>query len=382
MKGVHYMLKVQEFLHNTKNNPSADTNFDLLKEHFGIKSNFHPTLPLVILSYDQIESPKMEPIVRECRGLVLHTETYEIVAGCMPRFFNMGEALEITGKFDWESHLNARVKEDGSLMSLYHFNGTWMVKTRGSWADQAIGENMPRWDELFFSLLPKGFLKVCQPDLTYVFEMCSMYNQVVRQYPEPKLFLLTVIYSETNNEFSATAADLIAKKRGLNRPEKLDITNPEAVKQYIIQLEQTDGTAEGLVLQDVTGLRIKCKSATYLAYSRLGNNGNIATDRNLIPLIMAGEDEEAVAIFPAIKPRVEQLSAWLNANFAGLTMVWEQCKDIEDQKEFALMITKQFKTPFSGILFKMKKAGTISNHNVLRLEWHQSEALILKVLEG
>lgn len=373
------MLEVQKFLIKNHRQSEPRYNFSLLESELGIKCNYHLEYPLVILNYDQLDSPKLHPIVMECRGLVLDTTNYDVVASCMKRFFNLGEATEITDKFDWTGPINSLVKEDGSLMSLFFnpYSRKWEVKTRASWANQTIGKNMPQWDELFFSLLPKDFLKKASRDFTFVFEMCSVYNQVVRLYTEPKLFLLTAIDCRNNNESEPIALDIYA--RGLiERPAKIDVTDVDAVRAYIKELEETDGTAEGLVLQDKNGLRIKVKSKTYLAYSQLSGNGNICMDKNLVPLILANEQDEAIAIFPAIEPRVRELQEMIFNLYNTLVSDWNKCKEIDDQKEFALTIAKN---NFSSILFRMKKDGTIKNIDNLKNLFYNSTELILKVIK-
>jgi hypothetical protein len=77
------MLAVQEYL-KTK-------TLDNLHDELAIEINRHDTLPLAILNYNQIKSPKKHPIVLECRGLVLEIETWKIIARSFPRFFNFGE---------------------------------------------------------------------------------------------------------------------------------------------------------------------------------------------------------------------------------------------------------------------------------------------------
>ena len=372
------MLEVQKYLmHSTLGE---------LEEDFGIKINYHPLYPMAILNYDQIESPKMHPIVRECRGLVLDINTFEIVAGCMPRFFNMGEALEITKEFIWDDDMTMRTKEDGSIITYFWnpYANVWAVKTRGSWADMPIGENLPRWDELVLSLIPTdvNFQNSFSTDCSYVFELCTMWNQVVRLYPEPKLFLLTIIINNSNIEFCDDETTHSAKGKGLERPALINLKNESAVRDYIKLLEETDGTAEGLVLRDRNDLRVKVKSSTYLAYSRLGNNGNIATDSNLVPLIMANEQDEAIAIFPAIEKRVNELKEIINEHLYCLTESWHLAKGIEDQKTFALKIMKECPTPFASILFTLKKKGLIHDFNELVAEWRNNENLILKVIKG
>jgi hypothetical protein len=99
------MLEVQQYL-QTK-------TFDDLTAELAIVVRKHDTLPLAILNYDQIESrPKTHPIVRECRGLVLHAETKEVVAKSFNRFFNWGEVAEEMPDFDFSDFV-VQSKEDG-----------------------------------------------------------------------------------------------------------------------------------------------------------------------------------------------------------------------------------------------------------------------------
>jgi hypothetical protein len=90
---------------------SGKTLEDLTSE-LGISVTKHETLPLVILNYNQIESPKTHPIVRECRGLVLNSEDYSLVARAFGRFFNWGEVADEMPQFDW-STCKAYEKVDG-----------------------------------------------------------------------------------------------------------------------------------------------------------------------------------------------------------------------------------------------------------------------------
>ena len=62
------------------------------------------------------------PVVRECRGLVLHAQTHDLVARSFPRFFNWGEMAEEMKGFDF-SDFTVHTKEDGSLVLLYFFAG-------------------------------------------------------------------------------------------------------------------------------------------------------------------------------------------------------------------------------------------------------------------
>lgn len=81
-------MKIQDWLRNNGG------NLELLEEQLGIKSNCHED-GRVILNYDQINSPKNNDLVRECRGLVLDkNNNWELVARSFSRFFNLGEIVD------------------------------------------------------------------------------------------------------------------------------------------------------------------------------------------------------------------------------------------------------------------------------------------------
>jgi len=117
---------------------------DDLSNEFYIKTNFHPDLPLVILNYDQINSPKKHPVVRECRGLVLNSSDWSLVARSFPRFFNWGEVPEEMDFFDFDDFV-VQSKEDGSLVIIYFFNNEWHVNTKGSFATDMMQNQSFTW---------------------------------------------------------------------------------------------------------------------------------------------------------------------------------------------------------------------------------------------
>jgi hypothetical protein len=84
------ILKVQEYLRSGK-------SLEDLTSELGMKRN---TLDgLVLLNYSQTDSPKIHPIVMECRALVLEIDTWDLISMGYKRFFNHCEAKEVTDDF-------------------------------------------------------------------------------------------------------------------------------------------------------------------------------------------------------------------------------------------------------------------------------------------
>lgn len=89
----------------------------------------------IIFKYDQLANSEVEhyfknPIVRECRGLILDTD-YKAV--CVPffKFMNAEEPDSDLNAIDWAS-ASVQQKIDGSLIKLFFDRGKWHIATNGT----------------------------------------------------------------------------------------------------------------------------------------------------------------------------------------------------------------------------------------------------------
>lgn len=365
------MLAVQEYLQSN--------TVDSL-EQFGIFAKVHPNKPFMILDYDQIESCKFkeDPKVKECRGLVLRTDNYEIVHKSFNRFFNLNES-SCTDKFDW-SNFSTSTKEDGSLIKVRYYEGEFVITTRNSFADSECGSSGNSWSDLVLSCL-NSFQKdciQCYNILTFVFELCTPHNTVVVNHPEPKLVLLGLF---GDDGIERNVDDYTFFKDHFNRPETFDFKSLDEIIAYLDKLEEDKNDTEGVVVKDCNGIRLKAKSKWYLKLHRLSGNGNIALTKNVLPIILSGEKDEILSYFPYLEDKFNEVENILADLFTDVVAVWHLAKDLEDQKTFALFITKNHPTPFSSILFKLKKIEKINDFEALKHEWNQSAQLIIKVLK-
>jgi RNA ligase len=364
------MLHVQNYLKSGK-------TLDDLNKELGINAAHHPELPLVILNYDMIESPKTHPVVRECRGIVLDKTDWSLVARAFSRFFNWGEVADEMPLFNWNNFLTQE-KVDGSLVLLYNYKGQWLANTRGSFGLfpilntqwEADFHNLPKdttWQNAFCKALKVNNLQELNldPNLTYVCEFCSPWNKVVRSYNTPQMFLLSTFQGE--QELGPISHELF---QPLNTYK---LNNDKEITDFLNS--HPEATFEGVVIKDNNNRRWKIKNTRYVALHRMkGNNGDeLANPKNLLPYILQGEGDELLTYFPEIKDVFNSYKDKVNNELNNLIKLYEETQNIENQKEFALAIKD--KTKFTSVLFTARK----TNSSVKKV-WSESTNIILKVI--
>lgn len=352
---------------------------DDLNAELHIEVNRHPSLPLAILNYNQIESPKTHEIVRECRALVLNTEDYSLVARSFSRFYNWGEVADEMPLFNWSKAETAE-KVDGSLILFYRFGGEWRVNTRGSYADgslfntewQARYHNMPQdftWKQGILAALGIKDLSeldsYLDPSLSYACEFCSLWNKVVREYVKPCVYQLSAFCGE--EEVGPQSNRLMLDV------ERFPLYSADDVTDYVNN--QPEATWEGCVVKDDANRRWKIKNRRYLSLHKMkGANGDALYNPSaLLPFILEGEGDELLATYPEVTDCFKHYKSQVDSAYTQLEGLWHEYKDVESQKDFALSI--QGKTPFTGLLFTTRK-----NKSVLKEEWRKAEDHINKVL--
>lgn len=354
-------------------------DIDGLVEKYALDMTRHETEPLIILNYGIIEARKGEDVHNECRSLCLETGSFKVVARSFIRFFNWGEMASAQGLFKSDDFW-AVSKEDGSIFTLYHYNGSWRVNTRKTFSDgklQPLGmQTEMSWGDLFWLALDKqGWNREkveseLNKSYSYVFEICSLYNKVVRTYSEPEAFLIAVVKnneSRTPEELSEEEMDQI----GLARPVRYKMHGIDDALSFVKSLNCMPSVSEGVVIRDRNNMRWKMKTLSYLTLHRCMAN-KVPTPKLLIPLLLTEEMSEVLAYFPEFKSYADELQAFLDEKKADLQALWLQSKHISDQKEFALTIAHN---KLKAILFTTRKLGLDSIDKV----WSESGEYILKV---
>lgn len=370
------MLNVQKYL--------KEFGLKKLQEEFHVEAREYPDKGIVVLNYSQIDSPRFSPVVDECRGLILKLDTWEVVSQSFERFYNWGESIpDEVRKVNPNSQRVASEKEeyrvfdiskaiieaklDGSLLSLSLRDGKWQVSTRSMGFAEGQTNFGMTFEEAFWDAAKKTKLiefllwhRVAD-NFTLVFELTGPYNRIVTRYEENTISLIGARSNKEDSnyrELSALELDNLAYFLKVARPKYFTVNSYEELIQLVNSFPTLD---EGVVLKienkNGSHWRVKVKNPKYLAISKLRGNGQINPHR-LLDLIMMGEQSEFLSYFPEDKKYVDFVSQEYEEAKARIVAIFEEHKDIKEQKDFALAIMPKVQYSFEqGIVFNLRKRG-------------------------
>ena len=287
------MLKIQQFI---KDHVAWET---LLSEKPYCIQVSRDTMfghKLIMFKYSQIDSDFNNPVVRECRGLILDEDTLELVTIPFFKFGNYGESY--CPNIDWTS---ARVlqKVDGSLIKIVRIDDKLLISTNGTIdafkapVAEQIGCRFKSFGEIVVSVLASKGVDVDDFSCgsTYMFELVSPWTRVVVPWKDNDLFLLGIRDNKTFKETLPFDSQLSSK---FKTPKIYPLKTLDECVNATKELPWDD---EGYVVVDKNFNRVKIKSIAYVAAHHLKNNGVMSYAR-AIELARANEIAEVVAYFP------------------------------------------------------------------------------------
>lgn len=357
-----------------------------LNKVYGIKTRRHNDYPnLVCFKYDQIRSPMSEQICQEARGIILdENKNWEVVSFPYTKFFNYGEGHA--------AKINLRTakiypKLDGSLMTLYYYNGDWLVQSSGTPDASGQVNDAPdmTFAELFWQVWENSEYKLPHKfsDFCFMFELETPLNQVVVRQSDYKLTLHGVRNVKTLREeqpehwgyywgwdyvkpLGASSMGLMTWDFLKKRANSLD---PFSQEGYIL-VEPDKKTGEFH--------RVKMKGDPYVAlHHQISSHRE--SPKNMWQVIRHNETSEWITHFPnMVQSYCEKKSIYVRM-LEELTKVWTETSSIESQIDFARQI-KEY--PFSGLLF-MLRSGKIKS--IAELPEHLTNVTIqsfIKLMES
>lgn len=324
---------------------------EALQAAFGVKVRRHALLDnLVCLKYSQYESPMEELVAQQCRGIILdEANDWAVVSYPYNKFFNYKESN--AAALDWDSAI-VQDKLDGSLMTLYFYDGQWRVQSSGTpdASGEVSGYKMTfaelfwsSWEQLGYAL-PIGYEDYC-----FMFELETPYNRIVVQHSEHSIVLHGVRNVTT---FVEESPAVWAEKMGWQAVNSYAFGTIEALVARAEALDPLE--QEGFVVCDAEFNRIKLKSSEYVKLSHL-KEGN--SYRKLLSVVVNNESAEFLSYFQELQSLFDEVAEKYAQLVTFLEEEYDKYKAIEAQKAFAMQV-KDFS--YSGVLFALR-AGKVSS---------------------
>lgn len=317
-----------------------------------------------LLKYNQVESDFNEPIVKECRGLIIDLQTIEPVALSFKKFHNVQEPL--ADRIYWKE-CRVQEKVDGSKILVWYdkYQLGWRISTSGmlNAKDALVNDFGVTYEDLFdkalstLGLTREGFTNLLDGNFCYTFELVSPESRVVVPYKETKIYFIGLRYTPTFIECNPDSAEHICKV--IPRPKEYKLDNLNAC---LHATEKMGFDEEGFVVVDKYWNRVKIKSPAYVAAHHLRDNGAVNRDK-ILTILEQGEKEEFLGYFPEYKEYFDDIETKRNKfmdkllkavedldskmfiyNGSGDTETWER-------KDFAKYIMSNYKD-LSAFLFK------------------------------
>jgi len=329
-------MLIQEYL--------KDNTLEDLENEFGIKNRLYDDR--VVLNYSQIDSPKNDPIVRECRGLILSIPDFKILSRTFDRFYNYGEDQESKNFDILNSYIDEKV--DGSLCPVYHDGEKWQVATRGTaYAEGEVNKSNKTFREIFIKTIggdPNDIFHDVNKDYTIIFELVSPESRVVKPYQEACVYLIEIRNKKTGDfigveeSFNWDMPDCVKWKY----PEQFGFKTWDNIFHSMEKLSAMD---EGYVAickntpanHNSNKWRLKVKNPSYLAIANLRLNGLI-NEKRIILLVLMNDQAEYLQYFPEDQKEFDPYIKAYQDMKNEIYDLWFKYKDIENQKEFALSI--------------------------------------------
>lgn len=277
------------------------------------------------LNYNQFTSDNTDVLSQQCRGLILSSGSSlferskivngkpdysdicpgstQIIAHPLNRFFNEGQPGAAV--ISWEDPtLQVLEKVDGTLiiLSMDQVIHEWCVATRSCpEANILLEAGIFTFRTLFEKALNdmtgltfKDFVKTLNPDLTYCFELCTPYNQVVVVHNECKLHFLAARNKFTHTELRLDSPELTELQKIIPTVPTHDLKSIDKVIEFVNSRDPRNH--EGIVLRDGNFNRVKVKNPEYSFYNKARDI--LSSPRKCLEVILLEKDDDVVSHMP------------------------------------------------------------------------------------
>lgn len=301
--------------------------------------------PYVMLKYQQFISDMSNLLCQQARGAIFRLNedktAYIPVSIAMYKFFNSDEPYAAI--IDWSSVV-VQEKVDGSLIKFGYdtVEKHWLVSTNGKIriCDAPVTNNITYADIFLVSLSHsrilseqvaalEDFTAQLDKNYTYYFELTSPETRIVCKYDYSIYYLGRRNMNTLEEDFSRIEFN-----------ERFNILYPRIYPLYnkkacLTAAKNLGENAEGFVVRDEYGHRVKIKSPWYLAMHHLRGNGRLSV-KNVVEYWQNGYLDDYMAQFPESNEFITKVMSEIHNLIVNMENAWNKVADYENnRKEFA-----------------------------------------------
>lgn len=337
-------------------------------------------LDLVIFNYDFAfrqsfpdpmleETEKMRRLMsirRECRGIIFHKETGNLVARRLHKFFNINEMDETKAeRIDLSKPHILLTKADGCLVTPFMCEGKLRFGTKlgvtevSKTIENDFLPNHPESDYFGFSeyWINKGY--------TPMFELCASKHQVILEYPEDVMYLIAVRNNATGNYLPWPQLEEAAAERNIpivSPLKELVYETHYYTAEDLLQIVRKMNGVEGLILLFEDGSMYKAKTDYYIQRSKKATTAEFH-EKDIWEMLLNGTIDDFAEFFGP--KRHEQIGLFGFELFSAIQKTAEKVTSIVnkmkeenenmEKKDFVRLLINLKKSPDSDPLYQFDK---------------------------
>lgn len=337
------MIPLQSFLKENKCNEMSHEEIMELFASIDVSVKFEEGL--ILFAYN-IDADFRNPVVCNCRGIILYEEDYSIACYPFDKFDNYNAPW--ADIIDWST---ARIQEklDGSIIKVWwnKLNEKWTVSTNSMiFAEKAMLENEIDFLSLFNQATNKPDYGILNKDKTYIFELTSPANKIVIRYETTELW-----HIGTRNNITCKEED---EDIGIQKPkEYLGIGDIDTAVSVANELCKGKEKHEGFVIVDDQYHRVKVKSDFFLNIHYLQSLQVGQVDR-IVKFMLEEDVRELCRYCPEIEHIIKYFDWQISEFYYQIRKYLQKCAYYKslysgDRKQYALNIAA---SPYKGIGFR------------------------------
>jgi hypothetical protein len=176
--------------------------------------------------YLLIGNDNTTPLQIQSNGIILEKDTNKVVCMCQNKFNKVESYDQIENLKNNSSNFRMEYCEDGTVIRLYNYNGTWFTSTTKCIdAKYSYWSSEKTFNDMFWEVFNKSGSHIeLDPEYTYLFILIHKENRIVVNHKYNNLIYINRIHNQTKVEDYTNYFYNTDPKRSIRRTKKIEVS--------------------------------------------------------------------------------------------------------------------------------------------------------------